>query len=145
MRKNTRGFSLVEAVVAMAVILIITSAVLSVMLMGTRAQRSELEHHRAGARLSDIVAVYRVSADETKFNEADFDEVFKENLAFALGREGELSLESVPLAKGYTAEIEYVDGKSIKVSVSDAKGRERKSMGFTFPEFPEPFTQEVAP
>ena len=134
MRKNTRGFSLVEAVVAMAVILIITSAVLSVMLMGTRAQRSELEHHRAGARLSDIVAVYRVSADKTKF---------KENLAFALGLDSldALDLSAVPLAKGYTAKITYVDGKSIEVSVSDAKGRVRESMSFTFPEF----TQEVAP
>ena len=133
MRKNTRGFSLVEAVVAMAVILIITSAVLSVMLMGTRAQRSELEHHRAGARLSDIVAVYRVSADETKFDEADFDEVFQKNLAFALGLDS-LDLSAVPLAKGYTAKIEYDDGKSITVSVSDAKGRVRESMSFTFPE-----------
>ena len=141
MRKNTRGFSLVEAVVAMAVILIITSAVLSVMLMGTRAQRSELEHHRAGARLSDIVAVYRVSTDETDFDETKFEE----NLAFALGLDSldALDLSAVPLAKGYTAKITYAaDGKSITVRVSDAKGRVRESMSFTFPES---FIQEVAP
>ena len=126
MRKNTRGFSLVEAVVAMAVILIITSAVLSVMLMGTRAQRSELEHHRAGARLSDIVAVYRVSTGKTEF---------EENLAFALGLDSLDDLSAVPLAKGYTAKITYDDGgESITVSVSDAKGRVRESMSFTFPE-----------
>jgi prepilin-type N-terminal cleavage/methylation domain-containing protein len=124
MMKNDRGFSLVEAVVAMAVILIISASVLAMMLSGARAQKSEIEHHRANARLADIITVYRISNDET---------AFKQNLAFALGIEGELSLERVPLSEGYTAAIVYGTG-GITVSVTDAKGRPHKGMGYTFPE-----------
>ena len=126
MMKNDRGFSLVEAVVAMAVILIISASVLAMMLSGARAQKSEVEHHRANARLADIITVYRISNDET---------AFKQNLAFALGLDSldTLDLSAVPLSEGYTAAIDYgTDG--ITVSVTDAKGRPHKGMGYTFPE-----------
>ena len=119
MKKNTRGFSLVEAVVAMAVIQIISASVLSLIPATSKAQSRELEHHRATAALGDILTVYRVSESE---------ENFKENLAFALGIDGEILLTSVRLAEGYTAEISYSEAV-LTVTVP-----EKKSMSFTFPE-----------
>ena len=128
MKKNNCGFSLVEAVVAMAVILIVSASVLSLILSTSKAQERQLEHHRATTALADILTVYRVSESEDSF---------KENLAFALGIDGEIDLASVPLAKGYTAEISYGEaGLSVTVP-------EKPSMGYTFPEPVESESEEV--
>ena len=118
MKKQARGFSLAEAVVAMAVILIVSASVLSMVLSTAKAQARELEHHRATAALGDILTVYRISDDES---------TFKENLAFALKIDGEPDLtEEIPLAEGYTARIAYTD-EALTVAVP-----QRESMGYTF-------------
>ena len=117
MKKNSRGFSLVEAVVAMAIILLISAAVLSMILSAARAQSREAAHHAAAAHLADIVTVYRVS---------DTEAAFADNLAFALGLSGMPDLANVPLSEGYTANIAYSDAE-ITVTVN-----EKESMRYTF-------------
>lgn len=121
MKRGTRGFSLVEAVIAMALILIISAAVLTMILSASRAQGREMAHHAASNRLSDIITVYRASESEDEF---------KENLAFALGIEGALDLTSVPLAEGYTAKIDC--GETMTITVTDPKDKQ-KEYTFTNP------------
>ena len=120
MKRSTRGFSLVEAVVAMALILIISAAVLTMILSASRAQGREMAHHAASNRLSDIITVYRASESEDEF---------KENLAFALGVDA-VALDSVPLAEGYTAKIDC--GETLSITVTDPKDKQ-KEYTFTNP------------
>lgn len=120
MRKTTRGFTLVEAVIAMALILIISAAVLTMMLSASRAQGREMAHHAASTHLADIITVYRASEDEAEF---------KTNLAFALGMDA-VELDSVPLADGYTAKI--VCGETMTITVTDPKDKQ-KEYTFTNP------------
>lgn len=131
-KKHTRGFSLVEAVVAMAVVLIISASTMTMMLSSSRAERRESEHHAATAQLADILTVYRVSDNETEF---------KENLAFALGLDAAtLDLAGLPLVGGYLATVAY--GETLAVTVRDDDGRIKEGMGYTFTAKP---SGEVAP
>lgn len=122
MKRSTRGFSLVEAVIAMALILIISAAVLTMILSASRAQGREMAHHAASNRLADIITVYRASESEDEF---------KENLAFALDMAVDtLDLVSVPLAEGYTAKIDC--GETMTITVTDPKDKQ-KEYTFTNP------------
>ena len=124
-KRGSRGFSLVEVVIAMAVIVIVSVAVISLILSSVRASQNAWERHLAGTSAEDILACYRVSGNEAEF---------KEELAFALGVV-DIDLSALPLAGGYIARITYTD-TALDVVVQDARGRVVDALGYTYDRAP---------
>lgn len=111
---GNRGFSLVEVVIAMAVIVIVSAAVISLILASHTAAGSALDRHRALSQIEDVAVCYRISEDE-----ADFES----HLAFALGLHGDIDPAALPLAGGHTAKVTYA-AESLTVLLLDPHGRE---------------------
>lgn len=74
--KNKRGFTLIETVIALAVIAIVSMSALVLYFTSENAVRSAHDKQQAQFYVSDVIACYRVS------NTTDD---FTKNVAFALG------------------------------------------------------------
>ena len=74
-RNKKRGFTLVETVVGLTIIAIVATAALSLYFNSEKAVQSAHQKQQAQFHVSNIIACYRVSNDESEF---------KTNVAFAL-------------------------------------------------------------
>ena len=92
---NKRGFTLAESVLALAVIAITSVGVLSLVLSSHRATTAAAQKQQAQLYAADIINCYRVSTDNT---------TFEENVEFALGKEI-TDMTQIPLNKEMTAKV----------------------------------------
>ncbi len=79
-KKATRGFTIVEAVVGLAIVSIMSIAMLSLMFSSVNATANAINKLRAQALTESIIECYRVTDNEADFNDA---------LAFAISDESE--------------------------------------------------------
>lgn len=59
MKKNKRGFSILEAIIAMSVIIIVSITALSIILSASRAAAKNSEWAEAAAKARNVVELYR--------------------------------------------------------------------------------------
>jgi|GEM_PF-1662914 type II secretory pathway pseudopilin PulG len=59
MKKNKRGFSILEAIIAMSVIIIVSITALSIILSASRAAAKNNEWAEAAAKARNVVELYR--------------------------------------------------------------------------------------
>ncbi len=111
MKKTSRGFTLLETVLALTVIVIVSAATLTLVLSSNTATRRAMERQEAAGYTADLVACYRVAQNEDDFFKA---------AAFALGAdldaEGEGAIPDTRLSARVTytetqliAEVFYTD------------------------------------
>ena len=100
--KNKRGFTLVETVVALALILIVSASSLTLISSANNATQRALYNAQAQNFVSDVVTVYRSATNQNEFNAI-------------LEKNGVLA----SLPKGYTSTIK-IDGVTLTVEVADA-------------------------
>ncbi len=103
--KNKRGFTLVETVVALALILIVSASSLVLISSANNATQRALYNAQAQNFVSDVVTVFR-SAN----NKEEFEKITQED--------GSIS----PLPKGYTRSIS-IEGATLIVEVKDGDGK----------------------
>ncbi len=103
--KNKRGFTLVETVVALALILIVSATSLTLISSANNATQRALYNAKAQNFVADVVTVYRTAESRQQF-----DEIISatENSIIA------------SLAGGYTADINIV-GAELTVTVKDGE------------------------
>ena len=109
--KNKRGFTLVETVVSLALILIVSATSLTLISSANNATQRALYNAKAQNFVSDVVTVYRT---ETSL------ENFKQGVKTLLGKELDENLDCV-LDGDYTADIQIED-KTLTVIVKNDKG-----------------------
>ncbi|MBR2441738.1 MAG: type II secretion system protein [Clostridia bacterium] len=96
--KNKRGFTLVETVVALALILIISASSLTLISSANNATQRALYNAQAQNFVSDVVTVYRRAESRQEFDDALTDGIL------------------APLPKGYEYDI-HIEGTTLTVEV----------------------------
>ena len=104
--KNKRGFTLVETVVSLALILIISATSLTLISSANNATQRALYNAKAQNFVSDVVTIYRTAEDRQQFD----------NIVNATENSIISSLDG-----GYTADIDIV-GAKLTVTVENDKG-----------------------
>ena len=102
--KNKRGFTLVETVVALALILIVSASSLVLIASANNATQRALYNAQAQNFVSDVVTVFRSVEDKDEFD--------------STLQKGYIS----SLPKGYTRTI-VIDGATLIVEVKDGDGK----------------------
>ncbi len=118
---NRRGFSLAEAVIALALISIVSVATLTIVLTSQRSTYSAMQKQQAQIYAADIITCYRNDGD------------FHKNVNFALGLDeyAEWS-DTVQLNGGFVAKIvEEAETSTLMVTVLNEKGKELIELSFT--------------
>lgn len=106
--KNKRGFTLVETVVALALILIVSATSLTLISSANNATQRALFNAKAQNFVSDVVTVYRTAEDRQQFNDIVY--ATENNMVSKL-------------AGGYTYTIQIVD-KTLTVTVFNESGKQ---------------------
>lgn len=107
--KNKRGFTLVETVVALALILIVSASSLTLISSANNATQRALFNAKAQNFVSDVVTVYRTAETKAQF----------ENIVNDTTENGIIS----KLAGGYTYTIQIVD-TTLTVTVFNESGKQ---------------------
>ena len=104
--KNKRGFTLVETVVSLALILIVSATSLTLISSANNATQRALYNAKAQNFVSDVVTVYRTAENRQQFD----------NIVNATENSIISSLDG-----GYTADID-IDDAVLTVTVKNDKG-----------------------
>ena len=112
MKKTSRGFTLLETVIALSIIVIVSAATLTLVLSSHNATRRATERQTAAGYTADLVACYRVTADETAFFEA---------AAFALGL-SELRENTLTTVPGTALSVSVLYDAELSAEILDSEG-----------------------
>lgn len=123
--KNRRGFTLVETVVAMALIAIASMVALVLYFNSEKAVQSANEKQQAQFYVSDVIACYRSSSD--------FDE-FQNSVAFALGIDQKKitvngNQMEIALDKGFAVIVTWGEGFDKQIDVGIKHGEKVLASG----------------
>jgi prepilin-type N-terminal cleavage/methylation domain-containing protein len=120
---NKRGFTLAEAVLALAVISITSVGVLSLVLFSQRSTVTATHKQQAQLYAADIINCYRVSSTTTDF---------ATNVKYALNQEEvkKFDLTDIKLNNHMTASVTF-NGKTITVTVTEDDGKKLTELTFT--------------
>ena len=122
-KKHNRGFTIAEAMIAFAVISIVSIATLTLILTSITATKNANYKLRAQTCAADAIECYRVTDNQDDFKAA---------LAFALGDEATIeSLDNITLPdSNYKMNVE-IDGTTITVTVTSDSGKRVTTATFT--------------
>ena len=112
MKKTSRGFTLLETVIALSIIVIVSAATLTLVLSSHAATRRATERQAAAGYTADLVTCYRATSDEAEFFEA---------AAFALGL-SELREDIPTTVPGTAFSARVIYDTALSAEILDSEG-----------------------
>jgi prepilin-type N-terminal cleavage/methylation domain-containing protein len=120
-KRNNRGFTLAESVLALAVISIVSVGSLSLIISAQKSTISATQKQQAQLYAADIIACYRVS-------DANDGNTFTDNVKFATGKE--ISNDNTIELDGNLTAYLTTENKTLTVTIKTGE-KELTSLSFT--------------